>query len=135
MSLSASTCIDVEDQFPMFSDGTPPLFRKAPHVVDQSDQIILVNSDPLFFHTVFETGRTEVLGQLDVVNSSLPFSSQTVNFIPVSCVSLNCPTPAARCESTTSFSGSMKQYECTFHISFTAGKPGLLPDHLASLES
>ena len=35
-SLPGSTSIDVEQQFPVFSDGTPPLFYQAPHIVDQS---------------------------------------------------------------------------------------------------
>jgi hypothetical protein len=45
----------------MFSDGTPPLFRQAPHIVDQRKQVIPAKTYPLFFHTVFETGRTEAL--------------------------------------------------------------------------
>ena len=59
--LLGSTSIDIEQQFPVFSDGTPPWFRQAPHIVDQTDQVISVNRDPLFFHTVFEAGRAEAL--------------------------------------------------------------------------
>jgi hypothetical protein len=51
-----STSVDVEQQFPMFSDGTPPLLYQAPHIVDQSAQVILVDDYPLLFHAVFETG-------------------------------------------------------------------------------
>lgn len=53
----------------MFSDGTAPWFRQAPRVVDQSDQIISVNSYPLFFHTVFEAERTEALVCLHVAQN------------------------------------------------------------------
>ena len=64
-----STCIDVKDQFPMFSDGTPPLFRQAPHIVDQSKQVIPVNSYPLFFHTVSETFRAEAFVCFHIVQN------------------------------------------------------------------
>jgi len=46
--LLGSAGIDVEQQFPVFSDGTPPLFRQTPHIVDQSHQVILVNRYPLW---------------------------------------------------------------------------------------
>ncbi len=53
----------------MFSDGTPPLFYQAPHIVDQSGQVILVDDYPLLFHAVFETGGIEALVCLHVVQS------------------------------------------------------------------
>jgi hypothetical protein len=42
----ASTNIDVEHQFPVLSDGTPPLFRQAPHVVDQRGKSSLLAAIP-----------------------------------------------------------------------------------------
>ena len=78
-----STCIDAEQQFPVFSDGTPPLFGQAPHIVDQTDQVIPVNSYPLFFHTVVETGRTEALVCFHIVqNLSAIFKPDSL-LIPV----------------------------------------------------
>src|ERR1700727_3032910 len=59
--LPASTSVNVEHQFPVFSDRTPPLFGQASHIVDQSDQVIPVNGYPLFLHTVFATGGSEAL--------------------------------------------------------------------------
>ena len=56
-----SASIDVEHQFPVFSDGIPPLFYQAPHIVDQSGQVILFDDYPLLFHAVFETGGIEAL--------------------------------------------------------------------------
>jgi hypothetical protein len=57
--LLGSTSIDVEHQFSVFFDGTPPLFCQTPHIVDQSGQVILVDDYPLLFHAVFETGGIE----------------------------------------------------------------------------
>jgi hypothetical protein len=62
-----SASIDVERQFSVFSDGTPPLFYQAPHIADQSGQVILVDDDPLLFHAVFETGGIEALACLCLV--------------------------------------------------------------------
>jgi hypothetical protein len=67
MSWSAGS--DVKDQLTVFSDGTSPLFRQAPHIVDQGRQSILVHSYPLFFQTALETGRTEALVCFHIVQN------------------------------------------------------------------
>ena len=54
---------------PVFSNGAPPLFRQALHVIDQSDQVIL-SSYPSFFHAVFETGRTKAIVRLHALCGS-----------------------------------------------------------------
>jgi hypothetical protein len=64
-----SAGIDVKDQLTVFSDGTSPLFRRAPHIVDQGRQSILVHSYPLFFHTVLETVCTEALVCFHIVQN------------------------------------------------------------------
>src|SRR5208282_5894377 len=64
-----STSVDVEHQFSAFPDGTPPLFYQAPHIVDQSGQVILVDAYPLLFHAVLETGGIEALVCLHVVQN------------------------------------------------------------------
>lgn len=111
--LPGSVTIDVEQQFPVFSDGTPPLFRQAPHFVDQRDRVVLVNRYPLFFHTVSETGRAEALVCFHVVQNSPAVFNQKACLSPYWCSSLAAPTLAARsCNSTINFSGSIKQDEC-----------------------
>src|ERR1019366_3931650 len=64
-----STSVDVEHQFPMFSDGTPPLLYQAPHIVDQSAQVILVDDYDLLFHAVCEAVGIEAFGCLYVVQN------------------------------------------------------------------
>jgi len=67
--LLVSTSIDVENQFSVFSDGIPPLFYQAPHIVDQSGQVILVDDYPLLSQAVFETGGIEAFVRLHVVQN------------------------------------------------------------------
>jgi hypothetical protein len=47
------------------------LFAQASHIVDQSDQIILVDDYPLFFEADFETGGIEGFICLHVVENSV----------------------------------------------------------------
>jgi hypothetical protein len=123
--LLGSAGIDVERQFPVFSDRTPPLFRQTAHIVDQSDQVTLINSYPLFFPTLFETGRLKRSSASMSPRAFLQFSSQTARLSPLSCSSLAVSTLAAMsCSSTINFSGSMKQEELYipyfFHCPFGA---------------
>jgi hypothetical protein len=54
-------------------------------------------------------------------------AANTTCLSPYSCSSLAVPTLAARsCSSIINFSGSIKQDECAFHISFTARKLWLI---------
>jgi hypothetical protein len=67
--LLGSTSIDVEHEFSVFSDGTPPLFYQGPHIVDQSSQVILVDDYPLLFQAILETGGIEAFVCLHVVQN------------------------------------------------------------------
>src|SRR5208337_903634 len=87
----SSTGIDVKHEFSVFSDGAAPLFRQAPHVVDQSDQVILVNSYPLFFHTVFEAERAEALVCLHVVQNLPAVFKPDHLVVSVSVLVARCP--------------------------------------------
>src|SRR5208282_5565918 len=78
-----STSVDVEHQFSAFPDGTPPLFYQAPHIVDQSGQVILVDAYPLLFHAVLETGGIEALIRLHVVQSLVAVFEPDCLVVPV----------------------------------------------------
>ena len=67
--LLGSTSIDVEHQFSVFPDGIPPLLLQAPHIVDQSGQVILVDDYPSLFHAVLQTGGIEALVRIHVVQN------------------------------------------------------------------
>jgi hypothetical protein len=75
----------------MSSDRTSPLFRQALHVIDQSDQVILINSYPLFFHTGFETGRTKALVCLHVVQNLPAVFKPDDLVVPVFVLVAGCP--------------------------------------------
>jgi hypothetical protein len=75
--LLGSTGIDIEQQFSVFSEGSPD-------IVDQTGQVILVDEYPLFFHAVLETGDIEALVGLHVVENSVAVFEPDCLFIAVS---------------------------------------------------
>src|SRR6266849_8593235 len=81
--LLGSTGIDVEHQFSVFSEGSPPLFCQAPDIVDQTGQVILVDDYPLFFHAVFETADIEALVGLHIVENSVAVCEPDCLFVAV----------------------------------------------------
>jgi hypothetical protein len=68
-----STAVNVEHQFPAFSDGTPPLFCQPPHIVDQSGKVIPIDPYALLFQALRETYGIEAIVCLQIVQNLLAF--------------------------------------------------------------
>ena len=125
--LLGSTSIDVKHQFSVFSERSSPLFYQTSHVVDQSDQVILVDDYRLLFHAVFETGGIEAPVCFHIVQNLPAVFKPDGLLISVFVLVARRPCSGGKVVSSTiNFSASMKQDECAFHISFTARKLWLM---------